>query len=224
MDQNATKKSALYGLKLGFNYLTEEDYSRENSENLWDDLWTNIDQYDKEVKQNNSNYSIQKVYKWIENPIIPSPIVVFGWFDLLEKTDYPCNNLNWKIFSKRLLSIAFSLGVELKTHPLRVLERAKFSNVYSENVRKYENIIYDEISEYRDDWFYGVQLPMFSITSENWNAFDTENINWLESTEPPPAFFVDPKSPSEILITSQAREALEKAEIKGIRFTEPFGI
>jgi hypothetical protein len=225
MIQSPSKHLKLYKISRDFNSLSDEDYNRKYSEDTWDDLWTDIDQYDIEVKKLNNNFSIQSIYNrqgWLDNPILPNTIVVFGWFDLLEKTEFPKNNLSWMIFSKRIIDLIYSLGVKPKLHSIRILERAQFRNIYSENVRKYEIIEYSENLTFRDDWFYGVQFPTFSVTSDDWNALDTKNIKWRELTEAPPAFFVDPKSPGELLITSEARDALEKAEIRGLRFTPPF--
>jgi hypothetical protein len=222
---NSVVKAELYELEIELNRLTEQDRSREHPENLWDDLWTNTDQYNDGFQELNDGESIRGIYKFLENPIIPNPVVAFGWFDLLEKTEYPINNLEWIIFSKNILDVIRSLEIIPKLYPLRVLDRAQFRNVYSENVRKYENIEYSETLIYRDDWFYGVQLQPYQVlTDESELGVGHQKIEWRSDIKDPPAFFVDPKSPGRILITSQAREALEKAEIKGIRFTEPFGI
>jgi hypothetical protein len=217
-------KVQIFGVKSNFDYLTEDDMSRGNPNSTWNDLWTNLDLYNQEVEKNNNGWSIQGIVHF-EDIIgvleLPSPIVTFGWFDLLKKTDFPTSNLSWTIVSKKFLEVISSFNIYPKIYPIRVLNRAKFDNIYSENIRKYENIEYSEVLEFGDDLFYGISLPNFPVlTDESDITASPKSINWLEITETP-EFFVDPKS-SELLVNYQGRDALEKAGLNGIRFTEPF--
>ncbi len=178
--------------------LSVKERTRIHPDNTWDDLWTNTQQYDEVVKVANNGFPVQGIYSrqgWLDNPVVPSPLVVFGWFDLLEKRDIPKNNLGWIIVSKRVLTVMWELGVQPRTHALRVVDRGQFGNVYGEHVRQYEQ---DEIAanvQHRDDWFYGLQLPTYSVTADDWDAFDTRNVRWRDLPDRLPAFFVDPKSP-----------------------------
>ncbi len=223
--QKAITQPDLYGLSTDFQNLSADDRARVHMDNTWDDLWTNTQQYDEVVKAANSGFPVQGIYSrqgWLDNPIVPSPLVVFGWFDLLEKRDIPKNNLGWIIVSKRVLTVMQSLSIHPKTHALRVLERQQFGNVYGENVRLYEQDSGVMGVQHRDDWFFGLQLSTHSVTTDDWDAFDTRNVQWRALPDRLPAFFVDPKSPGELLVTGEGRAALEAAGIQGMRFTAPF--
>jgi predicted XRE-type DNA-binding protein len=217
----------LYELSVAFDRISDEEHARIDPNEVWRDLWTNINQYDTDFKVLNSGWSIAGILNLgdlVKNPVLPKPIIMFGWFDLLIKTEFPTNSARWIIVSQHLLSVMCKFISQPKLQQVRVIDRAQFSNVYSENIRQYEDDKLISQLHYLDDWFYGVQLEEFSVIDENWDSEDTKNIPWKTLTVNPPAFFVDPKSPGQILVTSEGRSALESEGIRGIRFIEPFSI
>jgi hypothetical protein len=224
-NQNKTNNSEIYEISFSFNQISESEYGRIDSDDLWNDLWTNTDQYNEEVKSKNNGWSIEGIYYFrdiIPNPVLPSVIVVFGWFDLLQKTEIPTNNLSWIIVSDRVLKIIHDFQVSPKLHTIRVIERSQFNNVYSLNTREYENLSSISNLIYRDDFFYGIQLDEFQVLTDDSDiTARPKKIQWRNLENKPPAFFTDPKSPA-LLVTREGRLALENANIKGIRFLEPF--
>jgi hypothetical protein len=217
----------LYELSVAFDRISDEEYARVNSDEVWRDLWTNINQYDSDFKSLNDDWSVAGILSLgdlLSNPVLPEPIVMFGWFDLLNKTELPTNSVRWTIVSKRLLNLMCQFVSQPKIHQVRVLDRAQFSNVYSEKIRQYENDELISQIHHLDDWFYGIELEEFSVIDSDWNSEDTKNIPWKPLTVSPPAFFVDPKSPGQILVTSEGRTAVETAGIRGIRFIPPFSL
>jgi hypothetical protein len=215
----------LYELSIDFFRISEEEHSRIDPEDIWEDLWTDVRQYDSDFKILNDGWSVTEILSigdLIEKPIVPDPLVMFGWFDLLKKTELATNSAHWKIVSNRLLHVMKELNVHPKLHRIRVIERSQFDNVYGEIIRQYENDKAITHLKYSDDSFYGIQLEEFSVINDNWDIWDKENIPWKTMTVQLPPFFVDPKSPGQILVTSEGRTALELAGIRGVRFLEPF--
>jgi hypothetical protein len=215
----------LYSLKISFDRFEDKEYSRIPSDEIWNDLWTNTNQYNEYVKPKNNGFPIEGIYSrqgWLDNPVLPEPIVMLGWLDLLVSCEMPYNNLGWVIFSKKIVSILREQKVEFKIHPLRILERSQFKNLYPENIRKYELIDFSESLEYQDDIFFGVQLKAISVIKESWDIFDIQNIPWIDQEVFLPPFFVDFKRPSDVLVTEIGKNVLEEMQVKGIQFTKPF--
>jgi hypothetical protein len=216
----------LYELSADVSQLPQNAYARIHADDLWFDLWTNKNAYDKDYKAANEGWPIDGILSLgvlLERPILPERLVMFGWFDLLECTDLPTNSVHWPIVSSRVLAVFHELGMRLQVHQVRVLDRVQFGNVYSENVRSYEDDTIITKVRCRDDWFYAIQPQEFSVLSEDTDlTMLPRKVVWREDTRNPPALFTDPQSPGQLLVTQEARTALEKAGIRGVRFTEPF--
>jgi hypothetical protein len=222
MRQESVVKPDLFELQVDMNRFAYENYARIDSDHLWDDLFTNPDLYNPEVESKNDGWTIDGLLDVLENPIVPSPIVMLGWFELLEQTELPTNSIHWTVVSNQILEVMHALGVYPELHTVRVLERSQFNNPYGLNLRFYEDNANVKGMIYKDDWFYGIRLPRYTVIANHWNSRDKKNVPWLEQFENCPAFFCDPKSPGRIFLLPVARIALEQAEIRGIRFTEPF--
>jgi hypothetical protein len=215
-------KSNLYEIDNSFFYISEEDRSRVPKDDLWRDLWTNANQYNEIIEKENDDWSIGGIIKVLSEPILPSPIVMFGWLDLLQKTDLPQNNIGWTIVSKHFLDIITSFGIKPKIYKIRVLDRSEFKNIYSENVRRYEKIDFSEVLKFYDEAFFGISLPKFQALSDQSDLLSyPKKIEWLSLNDRPPAFFLETKS-LKFLVSQEGKDALEKAGLNGIRFTEPF--
>jgi hypothetical protein len=217
---------AVYEFVADVAQLPQAAYARLHPDDLWFDLWTDKNAYDRAYKEANAGWSIDGILSLgdlLEQPVLPERLVLFGWFDLLEQTDLPTNSVHWPIVSSRVLSALQTLQVEPKLHRVRVLDRTPFSNVYGEDVRRYETDAAVAEVQFRDDWFYGIQLQAVNILSDDsdLNAFPPK-IVWRRDVDGVPPCFVDPKSPGRLLVTREARDALETAGVRGVRYTAPF--
>jgi hypothetical protein len=218
-------KAQIYQIERGFDTLNEEDYKRKHPEDLWKDLWTDRLVYNQKYENEND---ITHALTEIGIPKgLSDKIVMFGWFDLLEKTELPSNSLSWTIVSKNFLKVVRQLDfTDYRLIPIRVIDRTPFDNVYSAEIRSYENDAALQDLEYDDDLFYGFQvLSRVEILSNDSNVFKRK-IVWrddLDQIDLPP-FFYSPLGSSRLFVNQETRDALEAAGIRGIRFIEPFGI
>jgi hypothetical protein len=222
-----TRNISAYELSFGFNSIPEEAYSRVDSDTLWSDLWTEQNEYDSEVEEANDGWGLSSILHRDDPPILPKHIIFFGWFDLLDKTELPFNILGWKIISKRFLEVVKELGfTDYRLINLRVIDRAQFKNVFDElNIRKYENDDAIQHLRYSDDMFYGFQdLSRASLLTED--SDDTNRMGkrviWRDDIAELPFFFRESRFPGALLVNQEARDALEKAGIRGIQFTPAF--
>jgi hypothetical protein len=214
----------IYQVTWAFDTLDEKDFERLHPEDLWNDLWTDRLLYSQDFKKLNE---IDIVDVLIETDIpkgLPDKIIMFGWFDLLQKTEFPINNLHWTIISKNFLKVVKQLGfTDYRLIPIRVIDRTKFDNIYSLPIRSYENDSEVENLCYDDALFYGFQvLPRVKLLTDDSDFFE-DKITWRDDINPLelPCFFLEPKSPGELLVNQKARDALETAGIRGIQFTKP---
>jgi hypothetical protein len=203
-----------------------EVYSRIDAENdLWRDLWTDPRPYEEEFEAVNDDSLFLRTDDTEKIDNLPEHIVMFGWFDLLPLTEMPSNDFGWTIISRKFLEVVRSLGfTNYRLIHLRVIDRAQFDNVYSENPRKYEddNAIKDLI--YDDDMFYGFQvLPRVRLLTEDSDP-DIKKIIWREDITDIPFFFRGERFASGLMVNQEARDALEKAGIQGIEFKPPFSL
>jgi hypothetical protein len=220
-------KDKIYKVIKSFNALAEEDLERGHPEDLWTDLWTDRLMYSQELRKSNE-IDIASVIDEVEVPVgLPDKIVMFGWFDLLQKTELPSNSLSWTIISKRFLDVVKQLGfTKYRLIPIRVIDHTPFEYLADEDVRNYENDLAVQGLTYDDDLFYGFQvLTRVQLLTDDSDFFE-DRVVWRDKINPLelPYFFREPKSPGRLLVNQEARDALEAASIRGIRFIEPFGI
>jgi hypothetical protein len=217
----------VYELNYNIDSKPYEAYSRIDGENdLWNDLWTNVQVYDKEFEPTQGEYYLSGITNYTDPmAILPQKIVMFGWFDLLPLTEMPSDSFGWTIISKKILEVVKNLCfTDYRLIHLRVVDRAQFDNVYSENPRKYEddNAVKDLI--YDDDMFYGFQvLPRVRLLTEDSDP-DIKKIIWREDITDIPFFFRGERFASGLMVNQEARDALEKAGIQGIEFKPPFSL
>ncbi len=215
-------------------HLTDEVRSRVHPDDTLDDLWNDYTVYNKLFSGMNNDWMIDSFdtgdfdnnfpFKEIA---VPQPF--FGWYDILKIRELPQNNFRWTIVSKKLLEVLSHFrNFEYKTIPIRVFNRAKIENLYSLNVRDFENEDFAKKFDFKDNEFFEIQIhSRLSILDDKTNVFGSrkdfifrEGIDY----DAAPTIFRDPKSPGDLIVKQEVREALEQAGIKGIRFTEPFAI
>ncbi len=220
-------KTQIHQVTWAFNTLSEEDFKRSHPEDLWDDLWTNRIVYESKFRLANE-MDIAGALNAIK-PLqgLPNKLIMFGWLDLLQKTELPINNLNWLIISKRFLEVVEQLGfTDYRLIPIRVIDRTPFEYPADEDIFTFENDLAVQDLKYEDDLFYGFQvLSQVKLVTNDTDFFENKVV-WLEDINPLelPYFFREPENPNPLLVNQAARDALEAAGIRGIRFIEPFGI
>jgi hypothetical protein len=216
----------LYKLIPDVSALPQGAYARIHQDDLWFDLWTDKKAYDCDYKLLNQGWPIDGILSLgdlLEKPILPDSLVMFGWFDLLQQIDLPTNIVHWPIVSNRILAALHDLGIRPHIHRIRVLDRSYFGNVYGENVRNYEDDSFAAEVPHRDDWFYAIVLQEISVLADESDLIASPpRVKWREDLETLPAFFIDPKSPRELLVTNEGRAALESAGVQGVKYTKPF--
>lgn len=218
---------AIFKLGIDIDRLPYEAYNRIDSRiELWRDLFTDPYPYDEEFGTKNNGRSLfMRTDKTAEIRGISKYIVMFGWFDLLEFTEMPTNDFSWTIISKNFLDVVKKLGfTEYRLINLRIIERSQFNNVSDKNPRAYEDDTNVKDLIYDDEMFYGFQvLSEINLLTDDSDVLSNE-ITWLENIPKIPFFFREKNHGGGLLVNQQARNSLEKAGIRGIRFTEPFGI
>ncbi len=215
----------LWKIARNLDALPDEAFSRMHPDNVWVDLWTNRDTYEKYIKtfipDGSASYDFKDFEKINSRPKV---IPMFGWFDLLPLTEMPANYLRWVVISSRILECIKNFSeVRYKTYPIRVLDRSQYEDVYSQNVRNYEGEIPSTLN-YRDDWFLAIELSdEISLLDPESDLLEspTKRI-WREDAAqiPLPAFFTE-KMHGGIFVSAEGKKALEDAEIKGIEFIDP---
>jgi hypothetical protein len=217
-------QTQIHQIEKGLGALEEDDYKRIHPEGLWEDLWTDRLAYESEFEELNDMDFQRALNRTQELKGLPNKVIMFGWFDLLQKTELPSNSLSWTIISKQFLEVVKQLGfTDYRLISIRVIDRTPFDNVYSTEIRSYENNSVLQNLQYADDLFYGFQvLTRFKLLTDDSNFFE-DKVTWRDDINPLelPYFFREPKSPGELLVNQDARDALEAAGIRGIQFTKP---
>jgi hypothetical protein len=220
---NATRVFELYP---DLNRLPSEARTRIHPDAFWHDLWTNPSPYNSEVATANDGWELSDVFDKNGAIQLPKHIVLFGWFDLLPLTELPTNNLIWTIISKRFLEVIKQLGfVDYNLINLRVIDSSQFEDIFGKNPREFEeNTALHDLC-YDDEMFYGFQVrPRVSLLTED--SEDTNRMGkkviWRDDVSEVPLFFHESHFPGRLLVNQEARDALEKAGIRGLRFSPAF--
>jgi hypothetical protein len=214
----------VFKLQRSLESLPYEAYSRNPESDLWRDLDTDPRPYSLIFESTQGQHFLNGVTNYVDEvKDLPKNIVMFGWFDLLQLTEMPNNDFAWTIISKRFLDVVKGLKFnDYRLINIRILERSQFDNVESKNPRDYEddkivkNLIYD------DEMFYGFQvLPRIPLLTDD-SDIRTNKIFWREDITQLPHFFLDGKFTGQLMVNQEARDALEKAGIRGIEFLSAF--
>jgi hypothetical protein len=164
---------------------------------------------------------------WIgaERLQVPEPILFEADFKVTRRSDFPCNDVGWPIMSPRMIQILREVrDFPHRLVPVRFVDRS---------VRGPARYLPDGSmrSEVFDDRFAVVQLTEY-INVVDWerSVFRRRRSNpngvWFDKLvllEPPgglpPLFRIESQS-SLLLVSAEARRALEAAGIRGVRFEE----
>jgi len=160
----------------------------------------------------------------IEHLEIPTPVVFEADFPTAQKSDYPCNDRGWPLMSRRMLDVLGDVGA----FPHRCIP------VVLANRRVIAEQRYTSDGEMRaeavDDRFTAVQLTSYLDALDKVNSIFTQSeiggamlyvFERLALVEPengfPPLFRLD-EDASHLLVSADARRALEDADIRGVAF------
>jgi hypothetical protein len=158
---------------------------------------------------------------------LPEPVIFYADFDQLTRTDYPYNNVLWPIMSRRMYEVLCSVGeFSHQLIPIAMLDDSSFT--FDLERRFLSNGLPNpEVTNFDD--FVAVQLL------EKKNYFDFNHSEYSQDelfpeildidkyvlTSPqrgfPPLFKLSVSS-VELFISSEAREALREAGIRGTAY------
>lgn len=158
---------------------------------------------------------------------VPSPVLFEANFEVTRQSDYPCNDVNWPIMSPRMLEVLRGVGdFPHRLVPVRFVDR-----------RTRESARYLPDGSMRpavvDDRFAAVQLTEH-IDVVDWgrSLFERDQIGpgivfysfdklvLCDPTGGLPPLFRIPAHNGLLLVSAEARRALENAGIRGVVFDE----
>jgi hypothetical protein len=168
----------------------------------------------------------------IENPEpyeVPEPVDWVGFLDRLHQTDYLYNDLGWPLISKRMLYVLRSVG----EFPHKVISARIYDYGFQDQgSNNYEGRTTQPAGEFNEDYV-GLQTlehvdgidPDSCVYEDDYPGILPPSLISWSLKEPvsgfPPIFRLNRAGEDILLFVSPAaKEALENAGIKGIRFTE----
>jgi hypothetical protein len=162
-------------------------------------------------------------HSYTEQFDLPNPVEFEAIGSLLTETDYPYTDVGWPVMSKRMLDVILSVGsFPHRIYPVVMINTEAAYNYKLKKVAfprtKNHDYIMVQLTEHLDAFDF--ENSIYKRGSINPNVITS--IEWLSLIEPesefPPLFTVEPAS-MRLLISTQARSALEAANIQGVRFT-----
>jgi hypothetical protein len=155
---------------------------------------------------------------------VPNPVLFEANFKVTRHSDYPCNDANWPLMSPRMLEVLRQVGdFPHRLIPVRLVNRrARGPARYLPDGSLRPEVI--------DDRFAAVQLTEhIDIVDWERSTFRRSEVNpetvaffhKLVLVEPPgglPPLFRLPSDASLLLVSAEARRALEAAGIRGVEF------
>jgi hypothetical protein len=156
---------------------------------------------------------------------VPSPVLFEADFEVTRQSDYPCNDVNWPIMSPRMLEVLRGVGdFPHRLVPVRFVDRTtRGSSRYLADGSMRPEVF--------DDRFAAVQITEH-VDVVDWgrSLFERDQIgpgivfysfDRLVLCDPPgglPPLFRIPAHNGLLLVSTEARRALEEAAILGITF------
>lgn len=157
---------------------------------------------------------------------VPEPVLFEANFEVTRHSDYPCNDVNWPIMSPRMLDVLRNVGDFPHRHiPVRLLNRRVREQARHLPDGSYRPEVVDDrfaaiqLTEHLDvvDW----ERSIFE-TSKLGDAvlYDFRKIVIRETAGGLPPLFRIPSQMGLLLVSADARRALEAAGLRGIKFME----
>ncbi len=193
-----------------------------NIEHLTGDL-----EYDAWLKNSSEWQDIDDVLENRKNLILSEPIEYESIEKILVNTDYPYNKNRFPIMSKRMLSVLLSVGsFSYQAIPIVMIDTEV---KYNEEIKKYaksgarnHNFSLVRIPEYIDvfDW----ENSIYELNPKQPGRVKLSTVKKIvlkESGEGFPPLFQVSAMPYMLLVSAEAKAALETAEIRGVKFLDP---
>jgi hypothetical protein len=163
-------------------------------------------------------------WKGSEPCVVPTPALFEASVQVTRQNDYPCNDSVWPLMSPRMLDVLRQVGdFPHRLIPVRLVNRKTRRPGRKRSAGRLQ-------PEVADDRFVGVQLTEH-IDVVDWERSRFEwsqvgpaavyDFDELVLVEPPgglPPLFRVPSDASLLLVSAQARRALESAGIQGVAF------
>jgi hypothetical protein len=162
-------------------------------------------------------------WKGTEHLQVPELISFEANFRVTRRSDYPCNDVNWPLMSSRMLEILRGIGdFPHRLVPVRLVDRqARGPARYLPDGSLRPEVVDDrftavQLTEHLDavDWEHSMFQP--SRINPKSGFFD-KLVLWEPEGGLPPLFRI-PSDVSMLLVSAEARRALEAAGIVGIQF------
>jgi hypothetical protein len=183
-------------------------------------------EYDSWLKNSSEWQDISNVLGNRRNLILPQPIEYESIEKVLESTDYPYNSNSFPIMSKQMLDVLQSVGnFSHQTIPVVMIDTTA---IYSEEERGYirtgiknNNFALMRIPEYLDafDW----ENSVYKLDPDLPGRVELSTVKKIVLKEPeegfPPLFKLS-AMPYRLLVSAEAKTALETAGIRGTRFSK----
>ncbi|ACY15778.1 hypothetical protein [Haliangium ochraceum] len=163
-------------------------------------------------------------WKRTDHVEVASPILFEAKSEAMRHSDFPSNDENWPLMSPRMLETLCRVGkFSHRRIPVRLVDREVLAKSRSLPDRKIR-------AEFVDDSFVAVQLTNhLDVVDWNKSVFERTTIGTVEIfgfdrlvlQDPPdglPPIFRIAADKSKLLVSTQARVALEEAGIRGIAF------
>jgi hypothetical protein len=162
----------------------------------------------------------------LEELNLPQKIEFDAIGEVLEVIDYPYTDVMWTIMSKRMLDVLLSVGnFRHKAYPVVMIDCEQIYNeeldIKSISGIEYHNFYAVHVLEYLDvfDW----EKSIYEKSKKNSNVL--KNIEKVALKEPPKGFpplfrVAAPPIDVRLYISSEARIALELANIRGVNFLQ----
>lgn len=157
--------------------------------------------------------------------VVPKPVLFEANFQVTQQSDFPCNDVDWPIMSSRMIEILRTVGdFPHRLVPVRLIDRSVQgpARYLSDGRLRLEAV---------DDRFAAVQLiEHLDVVDWERSVFERDQIgpsivlysfDKLILLEPPgglPPLFRVPAQKGLLLVSADARRALEEAGIRGITF------
>lgn len=155
---------------------------------------------------------------------VPEPVLFEANFKVTKHSDYPCNDVNWPIMSPRMLEVLLEVGAfPHRLIPVRLVNRKVLGPArYLPHGSLRPEVIDDrfsavQVTEHLDvvDW------ERSEFERKRLGVATTYSFDKVVLREPPggfPPLFRIPQKASLLLVSAEARRALEAAGIRGIQF------
>lgn len=157
---------------------------------------------------------------------VPTPVLFEANFDATSRSDYPCNDVGWPLMSSRMLEVVRRLGsFPHRVIPVRLLDRSALGPCRFLPDGSLRPEVFDDrfaaiqLTEHVDvvDWDRSEYRPS-SFNPNKVSGF--RKLMFIEPAGGFPPLFRLAADTSYLLVSAEARRALEEAGIRGVQFMD----